>query len=254
MSCRHLSLLARSAICLVFLSLLSFVAIAQTPNINAPFSLKAPSSAHWTVTYRYKGEPELPPEQEGAESPAGRDFSRDTRIRSIKVSKTPSMLYEETRLIDGKTQKRWRRGNIEVIQVFGEKDYIVIDSLAPNETSGSKYHITDFPELRWLRSDNYVRTEKSGDRELLVFTDNVVDERSGGNLSPELEELPPLPPVSTTAWIDKASRLPVRYQRDNLMLTYRFLAPTALPPIPTQAKYLFDINESIPEPGRKLTP
>lgn len=227
------------------------MAKAQTESPQMP-ALRAPATSQWEILFQYENPAGgTSREEKGQESKS--TSANNSRIRSIRVVKSPGLLYEETNLMSDAVQKRWIHPAVEVIQQFGQANFIVLDPSDATDPLVSKYRLGDFPELLPMKKAGYSRTEKINGREALVFTTRIPEK--SGSPSPEVGETPvPSDSVGASVWIDKASGLPIRFQSGNKIWTYRFLSPVNQLPMPAEVLHLFEINEKIPPPGRDLRP
>jgi len=239
--------------------LLPSAARSQTPPAlpDGPLLKRAPQNICWEIKYKYGKEAgakenaasEMSPPQSG--SLAGNSVSSDTRPLSVKVTKTPDALYEETHTLSGETWRRWHYGRfkLELLQ-FGKNGRILsLSSLDTLNEFVSTYQKHDFPDLGWISASNFRGIQKIGEGDCLFFSENVaIPQPTPPPMSPEEANLPPPPPlkVRTLAWIGALSRLPVRWQRESETRTFQFSPATPIPELPPQAKHLFELNTAKP--------
>ncbi len=246
---------------LAFFALLATLSLARSetpPQLPTGRLLKAaPQNSCWEIKYDYgkdvrpKGSPpEIQPLQAG--SPSEKSVSRDHRPLSVKVTKAPGVLYEETQALSGETWRRWHFGksHLEILELGRNGRVQAVSSLDSKNELVSTYEKEDFPDFRWISASTFSGIQKVGSVDCLLFSGEVaLAPRRLPIMEPD-EVLPPetssLTKVKTLAWIDAETRLPVRWQRESEIRTFQFGSASPLPVLPPEGKRLFKLNTTPP--------
>jgi len=180
--------------------LLPLSALAQGPEAappQAPFVVRAPGNACWSVTYQAK---------RAATSQAAVAFA----LKQITVVKANGTRRTVSTWSNGTTTEQWIVPGFVLMEYPGQKE---IQMLPDNDSGAEKllksYSETDFPELNWLTSKNYIRMEPYAGNYCWVFME------AG---------------TSKKAWIDSTTKLPAAVDDGTTLMVYAFLAPPAKPP------------------------
>ena len=230
---------------------------ATDPLHSGPLLKRAPQNTSWEIKFEYgkdarsKEKPAtgIAPPQSGP--PSGNAVSNDPRPVSVKVTKTPDVLYEETRKLSGDTWHRWHYGRVhlEILQ-FGKNGRILaLNSLESQNELVSTYEKHDFPDLAWISAGNYRAIQKIGEEDCLFFSDEVaMPQPTPPPMSPDQINLPlrPPPKVRTLVWVDALTRLPVKWQRESETRTFQFSPATPIPDLPPEGKHIFKLNTAKP--------
>ncbi len=239
---------------------------SQTPPVlpEGPLLVPAPQSSCWEIQYVYKADPGSKGKSASAKparkGDAGKPVSSDPRPLSVKVTKTPDVLYEETHTASGDTWSRWHYGllHLEILQPTGNSRALALNSLDSKNSLVSSYQKNDFPDFDWISAANFRGMKKVGKVDCLFFSDDVVLSRKPTVLSPSLEtgseESAPPPKVKILAWISAKTHLPVKWQCGSETRRFQFGPLAPIPELPPECKRLFELNTTPPPAAMEVSP
>jgi hypothetical protein len=230
---------------------------AQAPPIapEGPLLNHVPENYRWEISFRYgsKADPQdnaVPVEKAQGSGPAMLRDGRRTKIIGIK---TPGISYEETLTRDGERSRRWRRGNVEIVQLSRNGPFAVADAASSLDLLASGYGGHDFPDVNWVSKKSFIGIEKTNEIEHLVFQEKVAVKVDAVILDLDLRN-EPVEGFLTTVWVDLQSRLPLKWNRGEETRTFRYAPTTSVPEIPEPVRQLFAFNETPVKPARVLRP
>jgi hypothetical protein len=199
----------------------SFSQDAEVP--ADPLINKAPDFSKWVIAYSY---PEDKLKTTAATPPATAPVTKDKRLRQVAITKTKSLVREETTTIMGDTTIKFYASGIQYTKPPGSKDWFeatnVVEKNAYNAFYAKPLPPSGFRDLDWITAENYVGTIKYNGSSVLVFVPGGTKTLSAKDLAKQKN---PLETQAKAALIDDATRFPVAVQEAGTNQTYKFDTP-----------------------------
>ena len=213
-----------------------------SPPPSGPLPKRAPDFSQWVATY--SNVPASPRKQGGTpgqeSSSTGSNASKPVVTKRVEVTKTGQLRHLVTVEPDGSRSELWFNGDMEVVCLEGWKFPWITQARDPRNPFAMNFSKTDFPEFGWVSAKNYVGIQQLGGRECLVFGECLpIEEEEVESASATPGNSGAVPRArnmrSSTAYIDRETRLPVMLVRNGDIVAFQF-GPTP------QAMLVFPAN------------
>lgn len=191
----------------VLLLLLANPLLAQSEEPPAgPLLKRAPEFSSWIVTFSSPRPPDEKPPSAGQEPPS---------LRRIVVTKTGEIRQIVSSDAEGRRMEIWAIPGLQAVLRPEWAEPLLTDGVNAQDAFFLNFHATDFPGFEWVSAGNFRGVEKVGERECLVFQDRV---RQADATAGEVA-------MAQTAFVDLATRLPVKLDNGGEIANYRFESP-----------------------------
>ena len=221
-------------------ALITLTGYSEPPQLSdlpsGPLLKRAPEFASWTLTI----EP-ADANTQAASANDGKSATGSEPASKSVIAKTQNIYAMDTLVSNGRVWKKWSKNNVTAT-ISPDTEIIVLG----NNTGGAlfpseDFSKSDFPEVQWVSSENFVRIVSVKGKRAMLFSKTVVVPQplfASSNVprnlpgAPSREEIAntsvtPLPPVTEilTACIDLESSLPISMRKGNAVYTYEFNPP-----------------------------
>ena len=184
----------------------------------------APEFSSWQVKFTYLDEPSKKDKPSSEQKPNFTDLER--RAKEVLTTKTRKIVHEVTTYVTGKQSDRWYNGKILYQKDTNLSGWLFKEGLtfrgAYTDDSYSPLPACGFRDLDWINSKTYAGTIANGDRKYLIFVSQDAERLDLSNPAKQKQQLDFL---STVAYIDSETRLPVSVRINGALRTYQFTAP-----------------------------
>ena len=195
-----------------------------------PLLACASNFSQWVITFSYPED-----RQKDSTAPASNPAADllKTRVKTITTTKTDDIVHEEMVDAQGGKFDHWYVGDIQYTKTANSDTWLqnVPIKYDGRNSSYSPLPASGFRGLEWITSENYAATLKYGGRSCLVFVQHAP---ANLNLSNPATQIQQLQSLSTVAFIDAESHLPIQVQVDGVIRFYQFVDPPSakqvLPP------------------------
>ena len=205
---------------------------AETPQIpTGKLLLPPPEYSQWGVTYSY-------PQDRFKDEPL--PALEKSLPRRVTTTKTCDILHEETVDVAGVKSDKWQAGTTFYLKppgqnYWGEYDRAWYHNNLPTSAALQPVPLKGFQDLDWIGRDTYAGSIKQNGAEYFVFVPSNAGSLDVGN--PAALHAQPV-----IAYVDAATRLPVRFKNGDVIRSYAF-APEAPPPLALPADLVREIRD-----------
>lgn len=184
------------------------VLVIASPLSAAPNTLvRFPSEdASWKVEVTYSG----PPEEVDA-------------IRRAAVTQSGRIIRTEIEQMNGEKSETWAINDPPFSALRSATDDVLLVASSDSELSGDLIRSFGVELFQWIRDDLMVNEVSLQGKQCLLYESKPAADQAGPHMDAETGKPVPVEvPAHLRAWVDKATLLPVAYERGNMKAVFTF--------------------------------
>ncbi len=177
-------------------------------------------------------------------SPTANAVDRLTSIEVSKMKNTTTRIYTRS---SGKSTQHWIKNQYIVFESSSPNNLLVFDmnqAIAgfPLPEELANFRKSDFPEIQGCLPENLIKEELLENRKVLFYEwENKPNIINPMMLPPNQPGKPGATPSKEQLWVDKETRLPLQWKRQQEIRTYKFTsAPSRNDELPKKFKETLD--------------
>ena len=188
------------------------------PPPEPPLIAALPLVCAWTIDVQQKRPRQPPPADPKAAAVYKRMLDASPRMIRVSTERAGENAHKETFWEDGKTDSLWIYNGWVILKPVNYPVNQVTAMPMHSRLSPVKDGLgADFPDLVWLTSETFVKTEPYHGQSCHYYEDKNASALQGGDaLNPNI-------PKGVRAWIDAKTRLPVAVEDDAVIKKFHFI-------------------------------